>query len=301
MAAVVPIDLLLGGMPGAAAAYLVTGPEPCLVDPGPPECLPRLRAALLGLGVPMDEVRHVLVTHAHREHAGGVGFLVEEAPGILVHCSAEAAEALSKGGALLSDGLSPSPSKRESGEEAEDAAPVPQERLRVWRPGGGDPVDSIAALETPGHTPDHLTFLVAEPDVLLAGDALGVVLTPESPTHLSAPPGGVDPPAWRTTLDLLGDVAPAWVAMGHFGLHDDPGGRVKGAREALDQLEERVARAVARGQADHDRRRFREQVVKAQGEHLPEARVHRFFERFDPERDWEGVRRALDGEEGGTP
>lgn len=299
MAAVVPIDLALGGMPGAAAAYLVKGPEPAVVDPGPPEAAPQLRRALEALGVPPAELRHVLVTHAHREHAGAAGILAEGAPNARIHASEVTAAALAEPEVLPSEGVEPGEGGDSSPGGGQDPA-VPGDRLRVWRAGDPDPVEGVQPVEASGHDPGHLAFWVPEASVLVAGDALGVVLTPESPTHPSAPPPGVDLEGWRSTLGSLAELGASWVALGHFGIHDNPAGRISAMEEALGRLEERVARAVARGQEDHDRERFRQQTLKSQAEHLPEARVQRFFQRFDPGGDWDGVRKALTSREGGV-
>ena len=297
MAAVVPIDLALGGIPGAAAAYLVTGPEPVLVDPGPPESVDRVRRALVGLGVPVEELRGLLVTHAHRESAGAAGILAREVPGLPVVAGEEAARRLVAPEEIPADGPEPASTSDDPREAGMDLVPVPTEALREWTEGDGEPVSGVRPVATPGHAPGHLAYAVEASDVLLVGDALGVVLTPDSPTHPSAPPGEVDLEAWRRTLSNLREMAPGWVAVARFGIHDDAPGRVAALEEALDRLEERVARAVSQGQEDNDQTRFREQTLKAQGEHLPEARADGFFRHFDPCRDWEGVRRALDPEE----
>ena len=301
MAAVVPIDLALGGMPGAAAAYLVKGPEPAVVDPGPPEAAPQLRRALEALGVPPAELRHVLVTHAHREHAGAAGILAEGAPNARIHASEVTAAALAEPDVLPSEGVEPGEGGDSSPGGGQDPA-VPGDRLRVWRAGDPDPVEGVQPVEASGHDPGHLAVWGPEASVLVAGDALGVVLTPDSPTHPSAPPGEVDLEAWRKTLSTLRGMAPGWVAVGRFGIHDDAAGRVAALEEALDRLEERVTRAVSQGQEANDQARFREQTLKAQGEHLPQARAERFFRHFDPRRDWSpGFRRRTGREFATTP
>lgn len=65
--------------PGSVAAYLIEGPEPILVDAGPPgaDGRARLEDGLAARGYGLADVAHVVITHPHTDHAGQVGALVE--------------------------------------------------------------------------------------------------------------------------------------------------------------------------------------------------------------------------------
>lgn len=65
--------------PGHAAAYLVPGDEPVLVDAGTPGETGRdeLEAGLESYGYRTADVEHVVLTHAHADHTGQVSTLVE--------------------------------------------------------------------------------------------------------------------------------------------------------------------------------------------------------------------------------
>src|SRR6185312_7563827 len=56
-----------------------------LIDPGPTSTLPRLRSALASAGISMQDVRTVLLTHIHLDHAGATGTLVKELPKLRVY------------------------------------------------------------------------------------------------------------------------------------------------------------------------------------------------------------------------
>jgi glyoxylase-like metal-dependent hydrolase (beta-lactamase superfamily II) len=63
------------------AAYLVVhGGEAAFIDTGTHFALPRLLAALEVLGLERAAVSHVIPTHVHLDHAGGVGSLMAELP-----------------------------------------------------------------------------------------------------------------------------------------------------------------------------------------------------------------------------
>ncbi|ELY49339.1 MBL fold metallo-hydrolase [Natronolimnohabitans innermongolicus] len=65
--------------PGHAAAYLLAGAEPILVDAGMPGERGReeLLAALEGHGYAPDDIDHLLLTHSHTDHVGQTGMLLE--------------------------------------------------------------------------------------------------------------------------------------------------------------------------------------------------------------------------------
>ena len=58
-----------------------------LVDCGPASTLAALRRRLAAHGVRIDDLRHVLLTHIHLDHAGAAGALVRENPQLTVHVS----------------------------------------------------------------------------------------------------------------------------------------------------------------------------------------------------------------------
>lgn len=63
------------------AAYLVVQDgRAAFVDTGPNPGIPRLLALLDVLGLARDAVEHVIPTHVHLDHAGGVGALMAELP-----------------------------------------------------------------------------------------------------------------------------------------------------------------------------------------------------------------------------
>ena len=79
------IDTLLGGWERVTSGYLVDGDEPVLVETGSQSSVPALLAALDDLGIGPDDLAHVVVTHIHLDHAGGVGDVARAFPKATVH------------------------------------------------------------------------------------------------------------------------------------------------------------------------------------------------------------------------
>jgi glyoxylase-like metal-dependent hydrolase (beta-lactamase superfamily II) len=81
-------DLRFLGEPGIIATGLLSGHEGvALIDPGPSTTLGTLKEALASRGISLPDVRAILLTHIHLDHAGATGSLIRECPNatVLVH------------------------------------------------------------------------------------------------------------------------------------------------------------------------------------------------------------------------
>ena len=79
-------DLNFSGMPRAIGTGVYGGPDGvALVDPGPGSCADTLVAALNRSGYGVGDVRAILLTHIHLDHAGATGRFVQQNPEIAVY------------------------------------------------------------------------------------------------------------------------------------------------------------------------------------------------------------------------
>jgi glyoxylase-like metal-dependent hydrolase (beta-lactamase superfamily II) len=288
---VAAVDVRHLGLEGAICAYFLESPEPTLVDPGPSTALEGLEEGLREVGARLDDVRHLLLTHVHLDHAGGAGHLARRIPELQVHVHEEGAPHLEDPEKLVS-------STRRTFGEAHDrlwgeVLPVPWDRLRGWRPGDERPLPGIRPIPTPGHIAHHLAWEDEGKGVLFAGDSLGIILGPGAPSHPPTPPPSLDLAAWRDTLGgVLAEVEVEAFGVTHFGLHPDLHRRRKELREALDALAIRVQAAMKEGEEAEraDARAFHEETVEILSPHVPGDRVERYFQVFSAATDWEGMR-----------
>lgn len=180
------IRRVVAGNPGpftytGTGTYVVGRPGPgagvAVIDPGPddPAHLEALLEAVRG-----QTVSHVLVTHAHRDHAPlahpfaravGAPVLAAPPPARIVHADGPVEEGVDDGfrpDLVLDDG------RRLDGDG--------------W---------TLAVLATPGHTSDHLAFVLEDENALFTGDhVMGWSTT------VVAPPDG-DMAAYMHSLDAV--------------------------------------------------------------------------------------------------
>lgn len=285
------LDLEHDGIPGAIGAWLLEDPEPTLIDSGPSTSLSTLEAGLAELGLPLAELRHLLLTHVHLDHSGAAGHLAQRCPNLTVHVHEDAAPHLVDPKKLVAS------TRRTFGDAHDrlwgDVLPVPEDRIRAWSLGVSAPLPGIRPIPTPGHIAHHLAWEAERVGILFAGDSLGILLHPDAPSHPATPPPAVDLPAWRRTLtETLQPVEVDAFAPTHFGLHRDLHGRCSELLDALEALALRVHRAMSEGpEAEKaDARAFHEESVAHVRELLPDDRGERYFSNFSPRKDWEGMR-----------
>jgi glyoxylase-like metal-dependent hydrolase (beta-lactamase superfamily II) len=211
-----PIDLHHQGVERIVGCYLLdTDDGPTLFDCGPSPTVPALKAGLADAGLKLTDVRHLLLSHIHLDHAGAAGVLVREHPGLVVHVSGI-------GAPHLVDPARLERSARRLYGDAFDSlwgelAPVPERNVRVV----GDDVVGLACFPTPGHASHHVSYLDRD-GTLYAGDAAGVRIQPGRAVFPPTPPPDFDLETWQATLDEVERREPARLALIHFGVADDP-------------------------------------------------------------------------------
>ena len=229
-----PLDLRHLGRERVIGSYLIeTDDGLALQDCGPSTCIPELKARLAERGLGLQDVRHLLLSHIHLDHAGATGVLVREHPGLQVHVSEVGAPHLVDPGRLEAS------ARRLYGDDFDrlwgELAPVPQENVHAV----GAETLGLATFPTPGHAGHHVCYLDAE-ETLFAGDAAGVRIQPGAFVLPPTPPPEVDLDAWEQTLDEIEARAPQRLALIHFGVATDVERHLAELRARLREWAERV-------------------------------------------------------------
>ncbi|ULH16042.1 MBL fold metallo-hydrolase [Deinococcus sp. KNUC1210] len=210
------IDLTFQGHPGAIASYVLeTGDGLVLVDTGPASTLPALEAGLERLGLHLQDVRHLLLTHIHLDHAGAVGTLLERLPAARVTVHQRGAAHLAAPERLMASAA------QIYGDQMEtlwgEMRPVNPAQMTVLD--GGETLHlgglEIRPLYTPGHAVHHLAYHIG-PD-LFVGDVGGIRLEAAQSPRPPTPPPDIDLPAWATSIALLRTVDAEMLHLAHFG------------------------------------------------------------------------------------
>jgi glyoxylase-like metal-dependent hydrolase (beta-lactamase superfamily II) len=228
------IDLNFLGRPEiVATAVLRDATGVALVDPGPSTTLDGLLKTLQMQGVGIRDVRQLLLTHIHLDHAGATGLLLRANPEIEVFVHEHGAAHLIDPSKLVASAgrLYGEDMKRLWGE----VVPVPAARVRTLKGGerlsaGGRLLDVAA---TPGHAIHHVSYFDRSSGVAFVGDVAGIRRGSGTYILPPTPPPDIDLPAWRSSGDLIMKWDPDTLFLTHFGPY-------RSARPHFQQLFERL-------------------------------------------------------------
>lgn len=216
------VDLRFRGRPAIIGVGVLEFPAGgiALVDPGPEARLEALRAGLAELGHSLRDVRAILLTHIHLDHATAAGAIVREAPGTIVHVHAAGAPHMADPARLLAS------AERIYGSAMAalwgDFLPVPRGSLRVVDE--GDAVElggrRFEVAYVPGHAKHHVAYYEAATGTAWVGDVGGIRIR-GGPAIPVTPPPDIDVELWKAGMNRVTAWGPERIVTAHFGPHAD--------------------------------------------------------------------------------
>ncbi len=193
------IDLKFLGQTNAIAAFVIEyDGVVILVESGPHSTLPILSAAVEDLGYTLTDVKAVLLSHIHLDHAGAAWCFAEQGAHVYVHpfgyphildpTKLLASATMIYGSAMdmLWGTLKPIASDRISA--VEDRAVIDHNGLK------------FTAHHTPGHAKHHIAWELD--NMLFTGDVGGVCIN-KGPVIPPCPPPDINIEDWITSIDRI--------------------------------------------------------------------------------------------------
>ena len=273
------LDTLLGGMDRMTAGFLLEGPMPALVETGSQSSVPAVQAALRDAGLGPADLRWIIVTHIHLDHAGGVGDLAAAFPNATVVVHEKGARHLLDPSRLIDSAA------RVYGPLLDGLygrmEPVPEERLVAA--GDGHRIDvgngrSLVLVDSPGHAKHHHAVLDEQTGTLLVGDAVGVQLPDFGILRPATPPPDFDLEQASRSLARFRELKPQTVVLTHYGPVPDAQATLAEAEELLHRwvgVAERVIADSADAGIDDVAAALAEEFA-ATPDDLPEAAREKF-------------------------
>lgn len=240
------VDLQFLGTPEIIATAILHGPRGvALVDPGPSTTLGTLREGLARKGLGIGDVRQLLLTHIHLDHAGATGTLVRANPEIEVFVHELGAPHMADPSRLIAS------ASRLYGGDMErlwgEFLAVPKGNLRELT--GGETIDAcgreLRVAYTPGHAVHHVSYFEAAARIAFVGDTGGIRRGASSFVMPPAPPPDIDLDAWRGSADRILAWDPDTLFITHFGPFHGPRLQFQQLFEHLDSWSRIVRRLLA--------------------------------------------------------
>ncbi|HEV8211039.1 MAG TPA: MBL fold metallo-hydrolase [Vicinamibacterales bacterium] len=287
------LDLNFYGVKGVIASVILHGPGgAAIIDPGPSSTLPALRAGLTQAGIALADVRSILLTHIHLDHAGATGTLVRENPALRVYVHEKGAPHMVDPSKLIASAT------RLWGDEMDrlwgEMRPVPADHLVVL--GGGERLSEAGrefqVAYTPGHASHHVSYFCADAGIAFVGDAAGVRLQAGRYILPPTPPPDIDLEAWRDSFARIAAWHPETLFVTHFGPCAPVAAHLTEMADHLEMTSGLAKASLARDGTDEDREawftdQLRRELRRRMGE--SEAHAYEVAGRFDL--NWRGLAR----------
>jgi len=211
------IDTLHTGNPGTIGVFLLELPDggTALSETGAGVTLPEVEAGLAAAGASLEDLRYVLVTHIHLDHAGAAGAIVRRSGAELIVHEVGAPHLIDPSRLMAS-------AARVYGDTLEalwgGMEPAPADKVRAVA--GGEQLSlgglTLDVLYTPGHASHHVSYLAGD-GTLFAGDVAGVLLGGCPVIRPALAPPELDLEAAEASLAKLRAARPARMLLTHFG------------------------------------------------------------------------------------
>jgi len=215
-------------VPQFTACYLrVAGDECAFIEAHTAHALPRLLAALESQGRKPEDVRWVVVTHAHLDHAAGASALLAACPKATLVAHPRTAKNLIDPARLI-EGATAVYGEARFRELYGTVTPIAKERVLVL--GDGESIElgdaKLTAWNTSGHAYHH--FIVDDPatEAVYTGDTFGLVYPALQKHGLfaipSTSPTGFNAEEARKSLDKVLSLGERFACPTHYDSHEGP-------------------------------------------------------------------------------
>ncbi len=229
--------------PGVASLYCIEqGGEIAIIETGTSRSLPYVEQFLENSGYHASQVKYVIPTHVHLDHAGGAGVMMQAFPEatLLVHPSGARH--------MIDPEKLVSASKAVYGDKIFDrlyGQILPVDADRVQSMPDGQVVElngrELIFIDTPGHAYHHFCVVDAASQGIFTGDTFGlgypnlkyqgqrVIIPTTTPTQFN-------PQALHQSIDRLMTFAPQRMYLTHFNVLPEPNLLVDQYRRLIDQF-----------------------------------------------------------------
>lgn len=248
------IDLMHLGVPNIiASGILALDDGIAIVDPGPDSTMPHLAEGLSAGGYSLSDVRAILLTHIHLDHAGATGTLLSKNPDIRVYVHQRGARHMVRPERLIASAT------RLYGDQMDrlwgQFLPVPGDCVTALE--GGEVVDlggrEIRVAYTPGHASHHVSYLDTEMGTAFTGDTGGCRMAPSDYVLAPTPPPDINVELWLQSIDLYRKWAPERLFLTHFGVADKVPEHLDALTDNLQQRRDHVADSMRRDEPDAEK------------------------------------------------
>ncbi len=242
------IELNFQDLQQAIAAFLIeTHKGLVLIETGPHSTLPHLVQGIRNCGFQPEDVKHVLLSHIHLDHAGAAWYFADAGAQVYVH-PVGLPHLIGPERLMFS-------ATRIYGDDMDrlwgEMRPIAPEQLIGV---DDEQICSIGqyqftALHTPGHAIHHVAWQFE--DFLFTGDVAGVKID-RGPVMPPCPPPDIDISDWLDSIQRIRDINPQALFLTHFGRIDTISQHLDELTECLDNWSRWIKKHYLEGDSMDD-------------------------------------------------
>ncbi len=214
--------------PQLASIYLlVDGDEAALIDTGTTHSLANVEATLAELDIAPEQLRYVIPTHVHLDHAGGAGAMMRRFTQATLLIHPRGARHMIDPRRLV-DGTIAVYGEAAFQRLYGDIEPIDERRVEIvedrqYRRLGDR---ELQFFDTPGHARHHFCIVDTVSDGIFTGDTLGLSYPPMKQLARglvpTTPPTQFEPQALGESVDRLLALEPRRLYLTHYGAFENP-------------------------------------------------------------------------------
>lgn len=223
------LDLKFRDLDDSIAAFLIESEEgPILIESGPYSTFPQLTSELNKHGYKPEDVKHVLLSHIHFDHAGAAWAFAKNGATIYLHPFGaghmhDPSKLVASATMIYGDMMDELWGAMEG---------IPEENLKTMEHEEEVQIGehTFKALHTPGHAKHHIAWEWGQ--TIFTGDVAGCKIG-AGPVVPPCPPPDINIEDWNASLDILLERNPEQLVLTHFDKVSNVQGHVEELRKVL--------------------------------------------------------------------
>lgn len=222
------IDAMDLGTKERTGTYVLTENDLTIIETSASPSVPFIMEGLRNLDLSPEEIKYIIVTHIHLDHAGGAGLLLEHCPNAKIVVHEKGARHLVNPERLIAG------AKAVYGDKFnalfEPIVPVPENRVIIKKEKETLSISENCALtffDTPGHANHHFSIYHPKVNGMFTGDTAGVFYQELFKDGIelylpSTSPNQFHPEKMLASLQLFENLDLRYIFFSHYGVSEKP-------------------------------------------------------------------------------
>ena len=270
--------------PERTGSYILDEDQLTIIETGPSLSVKHVKEGLKDLGYTLEQVKYIIVTHVHLDHAGGAGLLLQDCPNATVVAHKKGARHLVDPTRLVKG------AKMVYGDKFDDLfepiVPIPEDRIIIKEEGETLEISPTCVLQfydTPGHANHHFSIYDPVTNGMFTGDTVGIryqqLVNDDVDLFLpSTSPNQFDPAAMQRAIDRMTAMRLDTIYYGHFGMTKEPDIALRQVAEWLVVFVEEAEAAAAKNRTPEELAKRLQDLVRSHLRELDVKDDHEVYE-----------------------